>query len=303
MMGSIHIPMRSGKKPQCVLDLIPGASLAVSSSHLLSSQFGGGMVRMLRTSDNEESWFTAHQWLNGDAPRNFVGGGNAKAVMVADQSGNDRHAVQSTLSSQPLIMSGGDFLDANRSMQFDHTAVNWMEFLRTEGLVTGLAGFTVLFCGRITTGTGSGFPTIFGNARGTSVYNTGGFGIASQSSNFICLNEVGVSTRKTTNTVGSSITSRRIVSFSVNPATGAGTGTTSVYGGSSVAVTWSIDGSAFDLTSPHTWKTMIGTQSNGSVDTGRMWSGFTDTYIVWPFQLSVAQQQLASSILSSPSFS
>jgi hypothetical protein len=104
-----------------LLDQYPSASAAYSL-RLLSSTYGGPAVRVRRSSDNSEQdiSFTGGI-LNTDELTTFCNGSNGFVTTWYDQSGNGVTLTQSSLLSQPQIVSTGNvLLDNNKPVvQFD----------------------------------------------------------------------------------------------------------------------------------------------------------------------------------------
>jgi hypothetical protein len=89
-----------------LLDSYSGAAAAYSLRSL-SLAYGGSVVRVRRSSDNTEFDFTAAQVSDGSLIA-WVGAGNNGFVRTwYDQSGNNRHAQQTTSAQQPQIVSSG----------------------------------------------------------------------------------------------------------------------------------------------------------------------------------------------------
>lgn len=93
---------------ESALQIAPGATAAYS----LRSLTGGDprVVRVRRSNDDAEQDFTVSD-INSGALVAFVGSGNDGLVTIwYDQSGNDRNATQTTINSQPKIVSSGSLL-------------------------------------------------------------------------------------------------------------------------------------------------------------------------------------------------
>jgi hypothetical protein len=92
-------------KNKGLLDAYSGAAAAYSLRNLSILQ-NPYVVRVRRSSDNTESDFTAAQVSDGTLAT-FCGAGNGFVTTWYDQSGNGRHATQTTTANQPQIVSSG----------------------------------------------------------------------------------------------------------------------------------------------------------------------------------------------------
>lgn len=101
-------PYRFAAPQPQLLDLYPGAAAAYSLRQLRAAHTSA-VVRVRRSSDNAEQDFTAAQVTNGSLA-SFCGAGNGFVRTWHDQSGNNRHAEQSSASLQPQIVSSGSVL-------------------------------------------------------------------------------------------------------------------------------------------------------------------------------------------------
>jgi hypothetical protein len=88
-----------------LLDQYGGAAAAYSLRNL-SIYNTSPVVRVRRSSDNTEQDFTATQVSDGTMTT-FCGAGNGFVRTWYDQSGNGRHATQTTTANQPQIVSNG----------------------------------------------------------------------------------------------------------------------------------------------------------------------------------------------------
>ena len=95
------------------LDLLPGA-VAAYGLRRLQVDYGGPAVRVRRSSDNaEQDIYLDHSGqLNVAALLGFCGAGSGFATTWYDQTGNGRHARQSTSASQPTLVSSGALVTA-----------------------------------------------------------------------------------------------------------------------------------------------------------------------------------------------
>ena len=88
-----------------LLDLVPDAAVALSTRQL-SSAYKGPVVRVRRSSNDNEQDFTAKQITDGTLLA-FCGAGNGFIVAWYDQSGNGRNATQIATGNQPRIVNNG----------------------------------------------------------------------------------------------------------------------------------------------------------------------------------------------------
>ena len=91
-----------------LLDTYTGASVAYSLRNLSSSTTN--VVRVRRSSNDDEQDFTASE-VSGGALTTFVGAGNDGFVTTwYDQSGNSNNATQTSASQQPKIVDSGSLI-------------------------------------------------------------------------------------------------------------------------------------------------------------------------------------------------
>lgn len=91
-----------------ILDTYPGAAAAYSLRKLRIA-YTGAAIRVRRSSDSAEQdiGFDGAGNLDTSALTTFVGAGDGLVTTWYDQSGNARHATQTTVASQPQIVSSG----------------------------------------------------------------------------------------------------------------------------------------------------------------------------------------------------
>jgi hypothetical protein len=114
-----------------ILDSHP-AFLAYSV-RLLSSTYLGPCLRIRRSSDNaEQDIYFVNGWVDTAAILSFCGAGSGFVVTWYDQTGNGRHATQSTAGDQPQICSSGAILLENGIVtlvkQDVNTCLTWTDF-------------------------------------------------------------------------------------------------------------------------------------------------------------------------------
>lgn len=106
--GVVAGQMRTAVSPGLLLDLFPGAILALSSSRRLRSAYSGSCIRVRRLSDNAEQdiGFLGDQ-LDTAALTTFCSATEGRVVTWYDQSGSGANAVQATWSRAPTIYLSG----------------------------------------------------------------------------------------------------------------------------------------------------------------------------------------------------
>jgi len=107
------------RKTPGLLDLVPGAAAAYSLRSL-SNSYADPVVTVRRSSDSAEDSFTAAEVSDGTLAA-FCGAGDGCVKQWWDQSGNARHASQTTAGYQPKIVSGGAVIlkEGKPALQFD----------------------------------------------------------------------------------------------------------------------------------------------------------------------------------------
>jgi len=112
-----------------LLNLFPNAYAAYSLRSL--DKFINAVVRVRRSSDNAEQDFSENGILSGLLTQ-FVGVGNNGFVRILyDQSGNGNHAIQTSLTNQPLIVQNGALILVNGkpAINFDGIGVGLISVL------------------------------------------------------------------------------------------------------------------------------------------------------------------------------
>lgn len=109
------------RKTPGLLDLVPGAAAAYSLRSL-SNSYAGPVVTVRRSSDDAEDSFTASEVADGTLAA-FCGAGEGFVKQWWDQSGNARHASQTTAGYQPKIVSSGVVVteEGKPAIQFNGT--------------------------------------------------------------------------------------------------------------------------------------------------------------------------------------
>ncbi len=106
-----------------VLDLILAIASVAYGLRRLYGSWTGAAIRVERSSDNAQLdiGFTASGDLDIAALLAFVGSGSGFVTIWYDQSGNNRHATQTTAGSQPRIVNNGvlETLNGKPSVRWD----------------------------------------------------------------------------------------------------------------------------------------------------------------------------------------
>jgi len=117
-------PYRNGSAPAqggYILDTYPAA--AAYSLRKLSGSYTGAAIEVRRSGDNlkQDIGFDANGELNTAALLSFVGAGDGFVATWYDQSGNGQDGLQSSVNTQPKIVSAGAVImkGANPAISFD----------------------------------------------------------------------------------------------------------------------------------------------------------------------------------------
>jgi trimeric autotransporter adhesin len=135
-----------------VLDLIFAVIAAAYSLRRLYASYTGAAIRVRRSSDNAErdiGFIGEH--LDVFALLVFVGNGSGFVTTWYDQSGNGRHATQTTAANQPQIVSNGvlETINGLPTLFFDGA-----DFMSFQGVHDQLWSLAVVGCA---TGNNQGF--------------------------------------------------------------------------------------------------------------------------------------------------
>lgn len=111
-LGPLTLPRRAAAGASYLLDLVPGATMALGLRRL-SSSYAGSCIRVRRSSDNAEQdiGFSGAN-LDTAALLTFVGANSGTVVTWYDQAGNGNNATQAGPTLQPLVVSSGSLLTA-----------------------------------------------------------------------------------------------------------------------------------------------------------------------------------------------
>ncbi len=133
-----------------VLDLILAIASVAYGLRRLYGSWTGAAIRVERSSDNAQLdiGFTASGDLDIAALLAFVGSGSGFVTIWYDQSGNNRHATQTTAAKQPQIVVNGVVQTQN-----EKPAIR----LQTSQLdITGITSFTSGYVGAIASAAAAG---------------------------------------------------------------------------------------------------------------------------------------------------
>ena len=127
-----------------LLDLYPGAAAAYSLRTLSASFVNQPIIRVRRSSDNTEADFTAAEITNGTLTT-WTGANDGFVRTWYDQSGNARHAEQTTAGNQPQIVDAGALV--TDGLKFDGESSH----LRTQDaqIVSNTHGITSVVLGKV----------------------------------------------------------------------------------------------------------------------------------------------------------
>lgn len=126
-----------------LLDLYPNALTAYSTSRI-SSSYTGNLLRVRRSSDNQELDipYDTNNFLDETVLTNFIGSSDAFVTKWYDQSGNNFDQVQSSILIQPKIAVGGVIIkEGTRPTVFFDGLNDYTTTTRTIN-VNGLSEFT-----------------------------------------------------------------------------------------------------------------------------------------------------------------
>ena len=147
-----------------LLDRFPDAAAAYSLRKLRKA-YTGAAVRVRESGGNTEAdiGFLADGTLDTTALLAHCGANDGFVTVWYDQSGNGNNAVNTTLTEQPLIVSGGVIVEENgkAAIQFDGSVVN-KKLTFTYAASTPISSFIVMR----EIGTNS-FPYVLGASNGS----------------------------------------------------------------------------------------------------------------------------------------
>lgn len=109
-----------------ILDQLAAQPAAAYALRKLRTGYAGAAMRVRRSSDSAESdiGFTAAGDLNATELLAFTGGDSAFVATWYDQSGNARHATQTTAAKQPRIVNAGVVQTLNGRPTLDQVTLN-----------------------------------------------------------------------------------------------------------------------------------------------------------------------------------
>jgi len=162
---------------------------AVAAYSLRDIGGGSKVIRIRRSSDNTEQDFSATQVSNGEV-QTFVGAGFSNSGFVTkwyDQSGNNRHMVQTNTSEQPYLIANGFYMtgvyadvassnDTMKNLQVTSDGVN-ADF-GTNDWANGGTKLGLIYAGTVS-GSAANTSTcvIWGGGRGVSSFQEGGLSL------------------------------------------------------------------------------------------------------------------------------
>jgi hypothetical protein len=153
------------RKTPGLLDLVPGAAAAYSLRSL-SNSYADPVVTVRRSSDDDEGSFTAAEVSDGTLAA-FCGAGDGFVKQWWDQSGNARHATQTTPGYQPQIVDTGVVVteEGKPAIKFDGTD----DFLRSTSFpALGTSALSTFLLFRFFNSTGFRTPLHLGGATNNS---------------------------------------------------------------------------------------------------------------------------------------
>ena len=126
-----------------ILSTYTGSSVA-HSLRKLKTTYSGYAIKVRRSSDNTETDIGfSGEVLDTVSLLTFVGSGNGFVTTWYDQSGNDKHATQTTASKQPQIVSSGSVIVRNTKPTIKFDGVDDYLFINSAVNVSLKTNFTV----------------------------------------------------------------------------------------------------------------------------------------------------------------
>lgn len=126
-----------------ILSTYTGSSVA-HSLRKLKTTYSGYAIKVRRSSDNTETDIGfSGEALDTNSLLTFVGAGNGFVTTWYDQSGNDKHATQTTASKQPQIVSSGSVIVRNTKPTIKFDGVDDYLFINSAVTVSLKTNFTV----------------------------------------------------------------------------------------------------------------------------------------------------------------
>ncbi len=104
--GTVEVTSTLDISEGLILNQVLGAAAAYSLRQL-STTYTGPLIRVRRTDNQELDIYGTPAGLDTASLLTFVGSGNGFVTVWYDQSGNNRHATQTTAANQPLIVLNG----------------------------------------------------------------------------------------------------------------------------------------------------------------------------------------------------
>ena len=128
-----------------LLDTYSGATAAYSLRKI-RTEYTGNAITVRRSSDNtsQSIGFDANGNLDTTSLLSFVGAGNGFVSVWYDQSGNNKHVVQTTAASQPQLVVNGVVALKNAKPAIDFTSGQFLRCAQQGATNTAVSIFSVL---------------------------------------------------------------------------------------------------------------------------------------------------------------
>ena len=128
-----------------LLDTYSGATAAYSLRKI-RTEYTGNAITVRRSSDNtsQNIGFDANGNLDTTSLLSFVGAGNGFVSVWYDQSGNNKHVVQTTAASQPQLVVNGVVALKNAKPAIDFTSGQFLRCAQQGATNTAVSIFSVL---------------------------------------------------------------------------------------------------------------------------------------------------------------
>jgi hypothetical protein len=151
-----------------LLDVYSVATAAYSLRKIRTA-YTGNAITVRRSSDNtsQDIGFDKDGNLDTVSLLLHVGSGNGFVTIWYDQSGNNKHVVQTTAASQPKIVNAGSVMTKNGKPAIDFT---WGQFLRAEQRVIGVSQTSLFNVFSIKSLTDRNFAWDIGNSYGNQYF-------------------------------------------------------------------------------------------------------------------------------------